>query len=349
MPPVWRTVLLITFGILVSACTGAATVDDAGRAAPGPAEGAASDASAPLDGAGSGAGAPESITEPAPFADRPLPFDALLEELFGTTDTDAYLAHAERQAAELVVDCMAEAGFEFVIEADPNLPPLRTPSPTADIVRTEGFGVISGFLRQFDDFDPGAAAAVDQANSAYVGTLDAAEIERFFSTLDGDEPAPGQVATNTGCTGQARDTAFAQWDRFSEALPGYQALTEERDTHPRWLAARMQWQDCMLARGFDYREPDAVESDVTVRMRELVSETYPGGELPLVVTAQGFDLDPAVETLLAEVQQFEIDAAVADFDCTQPVADEFEAVEHEVQREFVDRNRTAINELLANR
>lgn len=279
-------------------------------------------------------------------ANRPaaLPFDAVLLELFGTTDTDAYLASAERRAAEIVVACMEEAGFDFEI------PPAGPVEPTQDrdsleYARTEGFGVITGFLRTIDATDFLADPSVDP-NLTYLETLPAAEIDRFLVTLDGEPAEPGQLQTG-GCNGRAGDEAYADWLRFFDALPNYRSLGEERDTHPDWLAAQGLWQDCMAARGYDYTEPDAIMSDVTNRMRDIVEARFPGGDLPLVAGDDGLVLDPEVRQLLDEMADLERDAAVANVACTEPLADRFEAVDRLVQQDFVDRNRAAIDELLA--
>jgi hypothetical protein len=281
----------------------------------------------------------ESTTEP-----EPLPFDAVLLELFGTTDTDAYLAGAERRAAEIVATCMEEAGFEFVIPA-PATVDLTEDRDSLDYARREGFGVITGFVRTIDETDFLADAPVDP-NLTYLETLPAAEIDRFLITLNGAPAEPGQFQDG-GCNGKASDEAYADWLRFFDALPNYRSLGEERDTHPDWLAAQALWQDCMADRGYDYTEPDAIMSDVTNRMREIVEARYPGGDLPLVASGDGLGLDPEVKRLLDEMAVFERDAAVANFECTAPIADRFEAVDRLVQQDFVDRNRAAIDDLLA--
>ena len=67
----------------------------------------------------------------------------------------------------------------------------------------------------------------------------------------------------------------------------------------------------------------------------------------IIVTDDGFGVDPAIEPLLSELEQFEIDAALADFDCNEPLADRFEAVEREVQQAYVDRNQPALDDYIA--
>lgn len=271
------------------------------------------------------------------------PFDAVLLELFETTDTEEYLADTERLAAEFVVTCMEEAGFEFQIP--PPEAELEPPDPRSiEDARAVGFGIIAGFRFQLEQTDLEAQLRPDP-NMTYLGTLELEEIERFFVALDGVEAEPGQRQEG-GCNGFASDEAYADWLRFFEALPNFTALGEERDTHPDWLAARADWRDCMQAKGFDYSEPDAIRTDVISRMRESVDAVYPGGQLPMVEQDGAIMVDPVVDELLDDLVDFEIEAAVANVECTAPLAEQFDAVERLVQQDFVDRNRSTIDDLL---
>lgn len=271
------------------------------------------------------------------------PFDAVLLELFDTTDTEEYLADTERLAAELVVTCMEDAGFEFQIP--PRESKLEPPDPRSiEDARAVGFGIIAGYRFQLEQTDFAAQLRPDP-NMTYLGTLEVQEIERFFVTLDGVEPEPGQRREG-GCNGSASDDAYADWLRFFEALPNFTALGEERDTHPDWLAARVQWRECMRAEGFDYSEPDAIRSDVFSRMRETVDVVYPGGQLPMIEQDGAIMVDPVVDELLDELVDFEIEAAVANVECTAPLTEQFDAVERLVQQDFVDRHQSTIDDLL---
>lgn len=270
-----------------------------------------------------------------------LPFDALLIELFGTTDTDAYLAATERRASELIVECMEDAGFEFELPEEE--PAARTPEPgDIEAAREIGFGIIADYRMQLEDIDVTSPA---DPNVEYLSTLTATEVDRYFLTLDGAAPAPGQEP-DTGCRVEASDEAYAEWSAFRQALPNHYVLDEERDGHPAWLEARAAWRDCMAERGYDYPDPDAIRSAVISTMRETVEQSYPGGQLPLVRSDTGFVVDPAVGDLLDELEQFERDAAIANIECTEPLAKDFAAVEARVQQDFVERNRQAVDTLL---
>lgn len=271
------------------------------------------------------------------------PFDAVLIDLFGTDDTGKYLADTKQAAAEIVATCMRDAGFEFRLS--PTIETLDPPQRMdIEAARTDGFGIVAGFRFQLSQFDLDPVQL--DPNERYLRTLSSAEFSRFFFTLDGAKPEPGQRSEG-GCNTQASEEAYADWLRFSEALPNFTAMGEERDTHPDWLAARSEWRRCMLDRGFDYAEPDAIRTDVISRMRDTVNEVYPGGQLPVIEVAGTPTVDAQVDALLDELAQFERAAAVATIACTEPVADQFDAVERLVQQAFVERNQATIDELLA--
>ncbi|MEM7091931.1 MAG: hypothetical protein AAF567_02920 [Actinomycetota bacterium] len=277
--------------------------------------------------------------------DEPLPFDAVLLDLFGTDDVDRYRYDIERDAEALLVECMAAAGFEFII-AQP-IPPSINPDLFADreYVSEDGFGIVTSFREWINNADP--ERRLRDPNREYLTTLTGAEIDSYFETLEGEPPEPGQVATNPGCRGRAADQAYSTWNRFLDELANFTAMGEERDTHPDWLAARSDWRDCMLDTGYDYSEPDAIRSDVENRMSMRLEESYPEANLPIVFEDGAWSVAPEADAILDEMLDFEIKAAVANFDCTEPLTDRFRAVEREVQQGFVDRNQETIDSLIA--
>lgn len=285
-----------------------------------------------------------SSQEPATSTESPAgtpPFDAVLIELFGTTNTDAYRASIQDTASELAIACMEDAGFELQITSTPAFVP-PDPNDLAQ-AQTMGFGIVAEFRHNAENQQRQAGP---DPNRPYLETLTAADIERFLITLNGTPAAPGQLQTDTGCNGAAATEAQADWDRFSMALPNYNALGEERDTDPQWMAARASWQQCMADQGFDYADPTAVRSDAITRMRSLVNEVFPGGQVPLVEANGEFIFDPQTERLLEELLQFEQQAATTSIECRGLNAAEFDAAEHALQQAFVDRNQAAIDELL---
>lgn len=294
-----------------------------------------------------------SATEPAatpPAASTPSaavtpsgipPFDAVLVELFGTANTDAYRASISDTASQLAIACMQDAGFELQIT---QAPAFVAPDPT-DLSQAQavGFGIVAQFRH---DTENERLRAGPDPNRPYLQTLTSAEIERFLVTLNGTPAAPGQIQTDTGCNGAAATEASADWDRFSMTLPNYNALGEERDTDPLWIAARTRWQQCMAERDFDYADPTAVRSDAITRMRSLVDEAFPGGRVPLAQNGGEPVFGAEAERLLADLLLFEQNAATASIECRELNAGDFDAAEFALQQAFVDRNRMAIDELL---
>lgn len=269
------------------------------------------------------------------------PFDAVLVELFGTANIDAYRASIQATASQLAIACMEDAGFELQITQPAA---FVAPDPTdLEQAQTVGFGIVAEFRH---DTENSRRLAGPDPNRPYLQTLTSAEIDRFLVTLNGTPAAPGQIQIDTGCNGMAASQASADWDRFSMTLPNYNTLGEERDTDPQWSAARASWQACMADDGYDYADPTAVRSDAISRMRLLVDESFPGGQVPVVETDGQLLFDPEAEQLLADLLVFEQQAAAASIECRLLNAEAFAAAEFAVQKAFVDRNRAAIDELL---
>jgi len=280
----------------------------------------------------------------APANDDALPLDAVLIDLFGTADVEAYRAQIRTEANELVVTCMQAAGFEYKLAPELPMNPTETQLESADFLLKNGFGIISTFRAWLEGTD--IEAQQQDPNRDYLTTLSGAEINQFFVALDGVPAEPGQLQEDGGCSAQAADQTYVAWRAFSAALPNYPSIGEERDTHPDWLDARTQWRECMVAAGYDYAEPIAIASDVRTRMQEGIVEVYPDGTVPLEFDGERWVLHPDVIPLLDEWQAFERSAASAHVMCTAEVQDEFDAVEREVQQGFVNRNRATIDSLL---
>ena len=133
------------------------------------------------------------------------PFDAVLIDLFGTDDTGKYLADTKQAAAEIVATCMRDAGFEFRLS--PTIETLDPPQRMdIEAARTDGFGIVAGFRFQLSQFDLDPVQL--DPNERYLRTLSSAEFSRFFFTLDGAEPEPGQRSEG-GCNTQASEEAYA--------------------------------------------------------------------------------------------------------------------------------------------
>lgn len=261
----------------------------------------------------------------------------------GTDDLDRYRWEIERNAEALLVDCMADQGFEFYLDQPLPPGPSKADLESSDFALTDGFGIVSGFRNWIANLNLDTVHR--DRNLEYLSTLDASQVQRYFVALDGEQPEPGQLPDDSSCRAASATDAYRDWARLLEILPNYTAIGEERDTHPEWVAAGTAWAACIATRGLDYVEPDAIRSDVTRRMNTALAEHYPDGNLPILPTPDGWIVDPDVEPLLDELQAFELDAARAHAECIEPLADRFNEVERQVQQAFVDRNQDRIDEL----
>lgn len=276
--------------------------------------------------------------------DQALPFDAVVAEVFGTSDIDAYRYDVDRDASRLLAECMRAAGWEYIERTPLPQQPTEVELASLEYVTENGFGIVSTFLAWLESDN-----LVDQRrdpNLTYLQTLTPDELTAYVIDLEGVEPPPGQTREDSGCQGQAT-AAFTEWERFFDALPQFTGMAEARDTHPDFVTARTDWQACMLDMGYDYLEPEVIRSDVTQRMSVQVAEVAPDGQLPIELVDGEWIVDPTLMPLLDEIAAFERSVALANHRCTETVSERFDAVELEVQQEFVDANQAIIDELLA--
>lgn len=267
----------------------------------------------------------------------PLPVDAMLIDYFGTDDLDEYQVGVQRRVATLIVECMDERGWPYEIA-----PAFRWPRDTEDpdtleYAETQGFGVVSDFERLVA-FENGAGLSGVDPNRGYLETLTADGIAGYLTALQGGD-------STSGCTNWAADEAWSDWNRFHRELPWFSGLAEERDAHRTLSAVRERWQVCMADRGWEYREPAAIEEDVRLRLGEMFQEQQMGNAV--VSTDDALVLTEEAEALLAELAIFERSVAVDNFNCLEPERSLIREAEAEVQQTFVDGNADAINRLLA--
>lgn len=287
--------------------------------------------------------------EPSEPADAGLvqsqfPVDDLLEQLFGTADVDTYLAQVQRTIGDLVQTCMQDKGFEYLLPPELLLEVDTTDRSTRAFAASNGFGVVSDFVRLFIGTN-GRAFNTQDVNQPYLASLSAPQIASFLEALDGTPADPGQIQTNTGCQGSSGDLARVDWDRFNDALPQFSALPEEIDAHPGMIDIRSQWSSCMRDSGFEYLDLDDVERDVTLRLEELFASAFRGG-IPVVQTDAGLAFTPEANVVLEDLAAFERSVASVNWDCQDRLRNQIDAVGSDVQRTFTEIHQTTIVDLL---
>ncbi|SEF15866.1 hypothetical protein [Jiangella alba] len=281
-----------------------------------------------------------------------------------------------RQVEELVASCMQEAGFEY-IPADPgggeggddpfadaySLPP-------DEFAREYGYGMTTlmdpGKETETEDTDPNkpirdglSEAALEQYNRALFG--DTVEMSGGGAVAiapgDGEQSAP----QDQGCYGEASAEVYGDeglmgdfdMSEFEGLFEDLDALRQRVESDPRMVEATEAWAACMAEAGYsEFDTTGQPEETVMNRMSELYgwdseSPTEPPsgeddgeGDPSVTIGGGGEDID---EAALAELQEYEIAVATADYDCEQQ---EYAEVQKDVawgfEEEFVDQHEAEL-------
>jgi hypothetical protein len=253
------------------------------------------------------------------------------------------------QAQDLIVACMSEAGFEYTPEPfygdldqsqqDPNREvwDLQQDDPEA-FAREYGYGMTTIDYERVD-----GAASGQAPNLEYRETLSPAAQEEYDKALWGDwseyEEAieageEVEPPTASGCSDSAYqevydyggdDGAEEQFDSLHEE---WGALEERIENDPRMEAATQEWSGCMADAGYPgLTDRYAGQEEVSQRQGELYgwddeaavdSGGGSGGEAAVqpAPTPSFEPVEPDPEDL-AELREFELAIATADYTCRQ--------------------------------
>lgn len=280
-----------------------------------------------------------------------------------------------RQVEELVASCMQEAGFEY-IPVDPgggeggDDPFAEAYSlPPDEFAREYGYGMTTlmdpGKDTETEDTDPNAAirdglseAALEEYNRALFG--DAVEVSGnggAVSIAPGEDGAPTDLQ-DQGCHGKASAEVYGDeglmggfdMSEFEGLFEDLEALRQRVESDPRMVEATEAWAACMAEAGYsEFDTTGQPEETVMDRMSELYGwedeapTDAPDSEDEPSVSVGGDTEADIDEAALAELQEYEIAVATADYDCEQQ---EYAEVQKDVawgfEEEFVDQHEAEL-------
>lgn len=264
--------------------------------------------------------------------------------------TEARFSKQRRQQQQLVADCMARRGFEYV----PVDPPTRAgpvaASPdgkAANLTRRQyldryGFGIstvitasgtasYSAPASTSGTSSSTSTTAFDDPNSAIVRALSADARRAYETALYG---TGGATAASGGCQSEAMAALAAR--PVDAVIPQVEAelnqLYQQVTADSRVLAASRSYATCMANAGYHgVRQPQDALDLVNQRLlqaRTIASPPPPDGAAP------SYD-----RKLLAETRRYELRVAKDDYRCGLPLERERLAVQRELEQGFIDRNR----------
>ncbi|MEM9464509.1 MAG: hypothetical protein AAGA90_04020 [Actinomycetota bacterium] len=408
---VWWTAVLALV-VLVAAACGGSSDDDDGTEVGAESTAAASTAATNDDGDGgedsaeaetpADDGADDEASSASQTADddggdgsgtveitEDMSVEEITELLFPTFDENsieeqqAQWEDEERQRQQLIAECMAGQGFEYIPvdygdqaffggiddEIDPT---------SREWAETYGFGYTTF---TFDEGEIEADPWVDP-NQDYIDGLSDSARDAYFAALYGTPPEFDPNLTEEeydqlfeenpelfepqGCDGEAWEAtnSYAQFDDVYLALNDeFEELYERVEADARIASWQQEWAECMVGKGHAYADMDDMYEHLGERSNELWN--YDEWEDPtagmteeeienLIDTSTEEELaeffagpEPDPE-LQAEIQEWEIALAVDSFDCGGNSQWElWEEIYAEYQQVFIEENLDAIQAALA--
>jgi hypothetical protein len=274
-------------------------------------------------------------------AQEKLPVD--VEDELGF-DQAGILARQSRVEAA-IGDCMRKQGFEY-----------RPVDPYAQRAKLLGSARISDeeFLQQFGYGIStlwGRGRNEVGPNDRYRLGLPAASRRAYDFALSGENPGAtfteavdsGDFTKLGGCTRKATEKVFGGSQVLTELQGKLDELEERILQDQRMVRAIAAWSSCMAKAGFEYEEPESIDSDLFKRMERIVGP-LPGqfatGPAPSE-TPQPYD-----HAALAKLQRDEVAIARADFACERKhITPVEEKVAPQYANDFRERNRQLIGQV----
>jgi hypothetical protein len=294
------------------------------------------------------AGTAHSTAEPQAAAETP--FTPYWNAMYGVHDAADEVAKREK-VEKLVAACMTAEGFDY-IPVDQNPPEQVTDYMdaygTAEWAAKHGYGA---FPTDDETAQMDEQIASEDPNGDYVASLSDGEIGAYYEALQGPPTGRDDVAAmkdgdvpeydweGAGCLGRAQHEVLGddptQSARFEPLVAAMNALEQDQLADPAMAPIDAEWSECMAAAGFaglptKQSAVDAVFAQST--------DYWDSGAT-----------DEPTQAMRAGWREYEIDVAVADFDCAETVgfADKSLAVQVARENQFVADNRAELDELLA--
>lgn len=307
-------------------------------------------------GGGAGAATDDEDDSASAFGSGPL--DAYFERIYGGSDEEMW-QDQQRETEELVAECMAEQGFEYIpvdyaSMSQPAVEDSEVEWGTREFAEQYGYGMTS-WPGMDEQPLPEDEAGWEDPNQAYIEGMSDTERDAYYVALHGDMtgPEPGEEEeweydwTQAGCQGSSQQAIQEKYGLAGEEMTALQEEMEQLWTQiqsdERITSLTAQWSDCMADAG--YTGMASMEDAQNALMEEqnaIYDEVYGTGAE--IEESEWEALQAEVDERTAALAEKEIATAVADFDCRDQI--DFEKVQLEVSNEyqqtFVDAHRAEL-------
>jgi hypothetical protein len=259
-------------------------------------------------------------------------------------DTAGIMARESRVEAA-IRDCMKAQGFDYV-PVDPFAQRAAVTGSSRlsdeDFLKQFGYGISTLWGRGGVQADP---------NERLRASLGPADRRAYDRALGGENPGAtfsaavdnGDFTKLGGCRRKATEAVFGGAQLLTQLQTRLDQLDERILEDQRMVRALERWASCMTAAGFEYEDPEEIDSDLLKRMERIVGP-IPG---PMATgPAGGVARQPYDHAALAALQREEVATARSDWACERRHVEAVESVVRpQYEAEFRQRYQGLISQV----
>lgn len=284
---------------------------------------------------------------------------------FDPDNAEEQYRNQEQQAQEMIADCMAAEGFEYVPYVQNTDESFSGGADTAEeYAELYGFGVTHDLL-SLETYDENEVPPelVDDPNYAIQEGLSDEERDAYNSALYGDQPDIDfesmtedeideyfQSWDPGGCQNEAYESVFdaegsqAFYDQFGDEM---QSIYERAQEDPRIADLEANWSACMAESGYDFEN----QQDATIFIARRLEEIGAIQDLEVDPNGNGWGygsegIEPGSEMYKAakKILDEEIEIAVASVACQTDTEDVYQQVYSEYEQDFIEQHRAELEQ-----
>ena len=292
-----------------------------------------------------------------PAADAPAegPLGRYLSALYDEDEwSEDKMKARDAAIEEAVAVCMTKEGFEYqpnvqsygyVTEDDADGPQWGSEA----FVKEYGYG----YSQQPEMPDSGSEQEYVDPNQDYLDSLSESEQSAYYEALHGAGPADDEIGEDgsyeydwetAGCYGAAQNEQNEGKDpwtdpEFADTMASIEELWNASMTDPKMGELDAEWTSCMATAGYpEYQSRQEPSDDVMERSNALWED----------LSEAELEHGPS-KAALAEVQEFEIAVATADFQCAKKIKYDkrSEKIRFDLEQAFVDEHSAELDAMLA--
>jgi hypothetical protein len=233
-----------------------------------------------------------------------------LEDQLGFSETG--IAERQSRVEGAIRDCMKAQGFEYV-PVDPLAQQAaltgKARMSDEEFLKQFGYGISTLFGRGTEQSDP---------NDRLRKSLSAADRAAYDRALFGESPGltfreavdDDRATELGGCTKQATGSVFGGTAVLATVQGKFDQLEERITQDQRMVRAVEEWSACMADKGYQYEEPEEIDTDMIKRFQAIVGVGVEAGATKPPDPGTSYD-----RRALADLQSKEVATANADLEC----------------------------------